>query len=84
MTASMTDIRCAVCLYVEFLAVETDNQPPGVRPAVTLAEGTAVCASHLEDLYHLQPGGTRTVAEAARSIARAGGWLSSGWLYSDA
>lgn len=47
-------LQCAICHHVRFLWNESekfDNEPttPEVRQAVTLIDGTAVCALHIED-----------------------------------
>lgn len=46
-------LQCAICHHVRFLHVETDKfdgQPgPEIRQAITLIDGTAVCALHVED-----------------------------------
>lgn len=46
-------LQCAICHHVRFLQVETerfDHMPaPEIRQAVTLIDGTAVCALHIED-----------------------------------
>lgn len=46
-------LQCAICHHVRFLHVETDRfdgeDPPEIRQAVTLIDGTAVCALHIED-----------------------------------
>lgn len=46
-------LQCAICHHVRFLHVETERfdgeTPPEIRQAVTLVDGTALCALHIED-----------------------------------
>lgn len=64
----MAVTQCAICLYVQFLARETDQHAPPVEDAVTMVDGTALCALHLEDYDRDQRAGQWLLRIAARIL----------------